>query len=43
MLAFGTASANLTQTCRGERASCDSHGCGRQARYSLATNSCYAL
>src|SRR2546430_153512 len=43
MVALGTASANLTLTCRGDRAGCASHGCGRQARYSLATNSCYAL
>src|SRR2546430_17378198 len=43
MVAFGTASANLTLTCRGDRAGCASHGSGRPARYSLATNSCYAL
>src|SRR5438067_6801376 len=30
MVAFGTASANLTLTCRGDLAGCASHGCGRR-------------
>src|SRR5437763_15253590 len=43
MVDLGTASANLTISCRGDRAGCASHGCGRQSRYSFSTNSCYAL